>query len=388
MSNPRRPQATSVAPESIGLVLTARCNLRCRYCYQDRKTAQTMAWPVARSGLDLLLKGPRDGDPVVSFLGGEPLLEYGLVRRAMRYVARRTPSKKVEFGIVTNGTLLSRRRWQGLLADGCRVALSFDGVPAAQECRAAGTFPKLDRVLSYLGARHPGELTSRVSVNLVVYPPALEHLADSVDYLLARHVPEIMLAPAMGPQSWRKDGIERLDCQFAKIYEASRRLYESEGHVPVRVFRKTAPDPTAVFGSFCCGAPRARSPVVDVDGRMYPCAMLIRSCQRVARPPFDAHLARLRLGRVDEGLLAERLAHVEAVAQELQIFDRQDRKWSSYGTCVDCASVGACTVCPVASRKDPRVRDPHQVSDFLCAFNRVALAYRRRFPCQAAVTSP
>jgi len=385
MSDPRRPRAASVALESIGLVVTADCNLRCRYCYQERRGAPPMAWPVARAGLDLALASPHS-DLVVSFLGGEPLFEYRLIRRAMRYVARRAASKNVEFGVVTNGTLLSPRRLRGLFAHGCRLTLSFDGVPAAQECRAPGTFQTLDRVLSYLRERHPGELATLVSVNLIVYPPALVHLADSVDYLLAKHVPEITLAPAMGPHPWRKNDVEHLDRQFAKIFEASRRLYDTSGRVPIRLFRRTTPDPTGVLSSFCCGAPRPRSPVVDVDGRMYPCAMLIRSCQTVAPPPYETHLARMCLGRVDDGLLAGRLTQVEDIARELQIFDRQDRKWSSYGRCADCASAGACAVCPVASRKDPRVSDPLQVSDFLCAFNRVALAHRRRFPCQAATT--
>jgi len=344
-----------------------------------------MSWPAARAGLDMLLATPSD-DLVVSFLGGEPLLEYGLIQRAMRYVARRTASKSVEFGLVTNGTLLSPRRLHGLFAHGCRLALSFDGVPAAQDCRAPGTFHTLDRVLSYLGVRHPAELTTRVSVSLIVYPPALKHLADSVDYLLAKHVPEIDLAPAMGPQPWRTDDIEQLNRQFAKIVEVSRQLYETTGNVPVRLFRKTMPDPAGVLGSFCCGAPRPRSPVVDVDGQVYPCAMLIRSCQTVAREPYERRLAPLRLGHVKDGLLSERLTRVEDSARKLQIFDRQDRKWSSYGRCADCESVGACAVCPVASRKDPRVRDPLQVSDYLCAFNKVALDCRRRFPCQAPST--
>ena len=57
---------------SLSLLLTARCNLACAYCYQDARNGQSMPWSVARAALDHLLDSP---EPIVevSFTGGEPL---------------------------------------------------------------------------------------------------------------------------------------------------------------------------------------------------------------------------------------------------------------------------------------------------------------------------
>ena len=343
-----------------------------------------MSWPVLRAGLELLLGGRPDGECHLSLLGGEPLLQYPLIRRAIEYVARRGPRVRLVPSLVTNGTLLDARRLRFLLANNVRVTLSFDGLPAAQDHRARGTFLHLDRLLSLLRRQYSDHFHRRIGVTVVVHAAALECLADSFEYLLRKQVREIRIAPAMGSWAWRITDIERLERQFARIFDVSKRHYESTGRVPMALFRNPELDLDRPIGEWCCGICSARSPVVDVDGRVYPCAMLIRSCQTVAPPPMGRRLGRLSLGHIGEPGLADRAAKLPDIARELEIFARQDRKWSSYGKCDDCPSVGVCVICPIASRKDRRVTDPLQVSDFQCAFNRVAFDYRRRFPCQPA----
>jgi sulfatase maturation enzyme AslB (radical SAM superfamily) len=373
---------------AIGLVLTADCNLGCRYCYQGRRRPATMRWPVVRAGLDLLLGACGGGPCDVSLLGGEPLLQYPMIRRAMAYLARRAPGGRTVVSMATNGTLLDVARARFLLGRGVHVALSFDGVPAAQDHRAPGSHRHLDRLLRALRDRLPDRFRDQLSVTVVCHPAGLESLADSVDYLSDVGVPRVDITPAMGTWAWPLSDIERLDRQFARIFDVSARHFASTGRVPVTLFRKTGPDLVRPIGEWGCGVCTSRSLVVDVDGQVYPCAMLARSCQTVAPPPMGRRLGRLSLGHVAAPGLAGRVAGLPAVARRLEIFARQDRKWSSYGACDDCPSVGACAVCPVAARKDRRISDPLQVPDFLCAFNRVGLDYRRRFPEQAAPARP
>ena len=68
---------TMVAIEDLQLltvILTARCNLRCRYCFRDAKRARSMTWDTLQAALDLVV---RSRQPVVQvlFTGGEPLLD-------------------------------------------------------------------------------------------------------------------------------------------------------------------------------------------------------------------------------------------------------------------------------------------------------------------------
>jgi hypothetical protein len=122
-----------------------------------------------------------------------------------------------------------------------------------------------------------------------------------------------------------------------------------------------------------------------VDGQVYPCALLVQSMQRVAKPPLARRLAGMALGHVsDLGAVADRMGGLPEAARTAGIFAPQRRKRSSHGRCAACRHAGTCFVCPVACAKNPDSGDPSRVPDFQCAFNRVALDYRRRFPRQSA----
>ncbi len=135
--------------------------------------------------------------------------------------------------------------------------------------------------------------------------------------------------------------------------------------------------------AWACGAAFGNNLTVDVDGEVYPCALLIRSCQRVARPPLARRLAAMSLGPVTDAQgLQHRRAQVAEAAGGAGIFGPQSRKRSGLDRCATCRYAAACFVCPMACAKNPDSADANRIPDFQCAFNRIALAYRRRFPVQ------
>ena len=100
----------SATTPSLGLVVSADCNLRCAYCYQDRKQPRQMSWATMARALDLLASSTRRRADV-TFLGGEPLLGYPLIVRAVRRLGRRFPARRrPDCVIATNGLLLTPRR--------------------------------------------------------------------------------------------------------------------------------------------------------------------------------------------------------------------------------------------------------------------------------------
>ena len=111
------------------LMVTRDCNLRCRYCYAcggERK--DYMTWETARRAVDYVAARSRSFK--VQFSGGEPLLNFSLVRRVIEYLGSH---QGVTFQLQTNGTLIN-----GALArelKGLRIGLgvSLDGPPAVND---------------------------------------------------------------------------------------------------------------------------------------------------------------------------------------------------------------------------------------------------------------
>jgi sulfatase maturation enzyme AslB (radical SAM superfamily) len=182
------PASSAPATDSLAAVVTTDCNLRCRYCYQDRKQLRHMRWPILSAAIDLLpVSGRRRAR--LSFLGGEPLLAFPLIVRAVNRANRRQgPRRRVQFTLTTNGLLLTERRVAFLKRYCFRVQISFDGVANAQDLRAPGSFAILDGLLDRLRRHHCAFFRRQVSVAVTLAPPAIPHLAESFDYLLSKGV--------------------------------------------------------------------------------------------------------------------------------------------------------------------------------------------------------
>jgi uncharacterized Fe-S cluster-containing radical SAM superfamily protein len=107
---------------SLMVMLTYACQLRCAYCGVRNRPVH-MGWDVLRRSIDLLFTAPRR-DLQLRFFGGEPLLRFALIRRAIGYAER--SGKRVRHMITTNGLLLDRKKLSWLSGRGVEVMLSLD----------------------------------------------------------------------------------------------------------------------------------------------------------------------------------------------------------------------------------------------------------------------
>ena len=371
----------------LSVVLTATCNLRCAYCYQNAKQPARMSWETLKAALGLL-SGAQGPEVRLLFTGGEPLLEFGLLRRAVDHVeAVLRPRAQVRYEIVTNGTRLDDERAAFLAGHHFSTQLGFDGVPAAQDLRGPGTFAALDARLDELRTTHRAWFRDDVSVSITIVPRTIPYLADSVDYLLSKGVGEIAIAPALTHEpGWCDEMRAELHRQFARIYRASLDRYRRTRDVPVVLFRKgmTRTRRRARPLPMCPVADR-RHLVVDVDGQAYGCVAFAESYQRFPTQMLRDRMAKLRLGDVRSPDLAERLATYQEAARTTDILTAKEAKHSSYGRCADCRFLASCAICPVSIGHVPGNDDPRRVPDFPCAFTRIAHGFRARFPRQPTV---
>ena len=113
-----------------------------------------MPWSALSTAIDVYaIAGRRRA--FLSFLGGEPLLAFPLIARAVRRMGRRFPERRPRFAMTTNGLLLTERRIAFLERHRFEVQISCDGVPSAQELRSPGTFARLDRLLDRMRLAAP-----------------------------------------------------------------------------------------------------------------------------------------------------------------------------------------------------------------------------------------
>lgn len=368
---------------SLALLVSGRCNLACRYCYQDaRRCAPRMLWPAARAALDHL-SGSGAENLHLELTGGEPLLAWGLVRRCIHH-ARATAGPKVRILLATNGLLLTPRRLDYLVEQEVALRISLDGDASAMAHRAPGTGPAVESLLCRIRSRDPDYFRSRVSVGMTLVAAAVPHFATSIGHLLELGLPSIQVAPRTTPEAgWNGPAAQTLAAQAEEVALRCARRWRETGAQPVHFLR--GPGAAGHGDGFLCGAPRADGFCVDPDGRAWGCPMLIASVRRLPAEAL-APSALLDLGDVRDPTFPERLASLPERARTEPLFTDRSRWRSALGACDQCPCAGTCSVCPASLTRTPGQTSATLVPEAACAFNRATASARERFRADTAGT--
>ncbi|MBR5512813.1 MAG: thioether cross-link-forming SCIFF peptide maturase [Ruminococcus sp.] len=110
------------------------CQLRCKYCFastgdfgQGRKL---MTLETGKNAIDFLLENSGDRKNLeLDFFGGEPLMNFKVVKQIVEYARSREAefNKKFRFTITTNGLLLDDEKIEFINKEMSNVVLSIDG---------------------------------------------------------------------------------------------------------------------------------------------------------------------------------------------------------------------------------------------------------------------
>lgn len=366
------------------------------------------------AALDRILRTRRDAITVL-FNGGEPLLEFALVREAILYLeGKLSRRKRLRIALNTNGALLTPAVVAFLSSHDVQVQLSFDGVPRAQALRGRSTFAILDRRLRMIRRRDPHFHRENLSISVTVTPATIGYMADSVDYFIGLGIQEIALSPVMGEMGVTgkmgetgetgETGVGRgsrgaaavldaLDRQFERIHRASLDHSGRSGEVPVVNLRRSggrrgsAPDPGdagrdagASTGGAMCRLTEGRMLAVEPSGRAVPCLMFAQTNASPVESALSRRLALLDCGDIRDPAFESRFSRLPEALEACGIFTGRKVKRSSFRRCEECPDLDMCIVCPAAIALAGGRDGPHRIPDFYCAFNAVSLKWRRRFP--------
>ncbi|NMB34868.1 MAG: thioether cross-link-forming SCIFF peptide maturase [Firmicutes bacterium] len=132
-----RDKLFSTGVRALCLFITHSCNLGCRYCFTQRdpgERASHMTPEVGKKAVDFLLAQEGGVRREIDFFGGEPLLNFSVVREIVDYARENAPLRGLEFDftLTTNATLLDDEKIDFLNREDINVILSLDGRPAIQ----------------------------------------------------------------------------------------------------------------------------------------------------------------------------------------------------------------------------------------------------------------
>ncbi|MBQ7358470.1 MAG: radical SAM protein [Lachnospiraceae bacterium] len=140
------------------LETSERCNMRCKYCFEDAKTrGANMNTDTAIKAFKKFISLEACGDSIcIEFNGGEALLNFEMIKKVVPQMVEgaKSAGKKIKFTIQTNGTLLTREMASFFKKYEFAVGISIDGVGTYNDnrvyCNGAGTFDDIVKGIKLL----------------------------------------------------------------------------------------------------------------------------------------------------------------------------------------------------------------------------------------------
>lgn len=195
--------------ETLYLIVTDNCNLRCHYCFINNNMPENyhcsfMPFSVAKEALDMFFVNLSKNPPEYSlltktifFYGGEPLLNFNLIREAIEYIESaykneiETMGEKFRLSIVTNGTTVNEEIAKFIGAhDNLDIAISIDGPKKIHDKKRRdlnnkGSFEKAIQgieLLKKIGNKKDISISSTVDEHNINDLPLLLKLHEKYDF--------------------------------------------------------------------------------------------------------------------------------------------------------------------------------------------------------------
>lgn len=217
---------TTIECEQLTIELTGNCNLRCKYCiyndfYEGNRSFNTsnIDFETAKKAIDYVNAHSGDKALAITFYGGEPLLNFEVMKQCINYSLDTIKHKNLYFSFTTNLTLMTKE-----IADyiaqvpKMSIVLSLDGPEeihnnARVKRGGEGSFQDAYNGLKLLVEAVDKYKNTSLSFNAVLMPPYTVERFDAIN-----------------------DFFEGLD--FLPLNTEVRATYPSSGSIPESYFEE------------------------------------------------------------------------------------------------------------------------------------------------------
>lgn len=245
-----------------GMLLTKKCQLKCVYCYEKKKSKETMDFQTAKQILDKELEDESVERIHIDLFGGEPFLAFDVMKEIVDYLKNKRKVNNFYITTITNGVAIHGdiQKWLLENKDVIECPLSLDGTREMQERNRPGSFDRID--LDFFTEKLPG-----TRAKMTISPNTLCDLAKGTIFLHERK---------FSPQNWLAYGVQWQDDCGEILKEELNKLicyYLEHPEIPESLLLKL-PYKDICVRYRSCDAGKAMA-MYDVQGKKWPCHMFL-----------------------------------------------------------------------------------------------------------------
>lgn len=280
--------------DHLAVYLSDSCNLACSYCYVavNQGPGARLTFEQVRAAIDEFCAAVPAPDRKITFLGGEPLLDWKLFERSARY-AREKGGPDIVLQTFTNGTLLTPEKVAFLEDAGVHCTISLDGQKRDNDKHRVYHKTKDRSVFDDVMERLAPLSKTNLGVSLVFTADTVERLLSNVEAFRKMGFGRITFNPELY-EDWPEDRLAVMRKTLSGLARWYKALLDAGARPPqIQIL-------FAVMENLEANARGDRwwhechNMVLGPDGRYY-------SCDKALSYPVGSAPA-LRTGGVDAGL--------------------------------------------------------------------------------------
>ena len=243
--------------------VTTGCNMKCKYCYEKEKKDTMFSKENVHQLVEFIKKTSGMKKIQVSFFGGEPLLNFSVIKEIVLELEKEH-FEKVVYDMTTNGLLLDSEKVQFIKDKGIRISLSCDGTKKVNDHNRVdylgnGTHDRVMEKYRMLVERGIYNIRIRATVNSETYGMLKKSIEffKSIDDDIS-----VFFAIDYFDSNWTQEKIDELGEMIANIYREGNNNIDIIGDKMITKSR-------------CSGG--ISSFHIYTNGDIYPCSFVINN---------------------------------------------------------------------------------------------------------------
>lgn len=272
---------------TLYLLLSESCNLQCIYCLNGPGTYRKddrsrMSAKVAFRSAEMCLREVLPGGTVeVAFFGGEPLLQWPLIKEIIGYCEDRLkpshPDKRINYHLTSNLTLRPPDLTEWVMRYGITVLCGIDGPPEIHDRCRIYRGGGASHAQSALTIRELVQAGSRITLRATITSVNHACLAEVAEHHARLGASSSLFVPVRPVNSDQEFFPEEILPEPDRIIAAALELgRKGPGKVNLFPFNDFSADiRPGVRHVVACGAPYGTTYVVRTNGDVYPCIYLV-----------------------------------------------------------------------------------------------------------------
>lgn len=288
----------------IDLILTGNCNLRCKYCFENRENCKVnlrdeqvdssdMNYETAIKSIEyfknIAIKN-RESILQINFFGGEPLLKFNIIKDIVNYCNKNIDDIKCMFSMTTNATLFNEEICDYCIENNFTIMFSIDGNKISHNKnrltnKSEGSFYLIEKNLNFITKFI--NTSKKSQIKYILNPNNINYFYESMIYLSKFNSP--ISFDFNYEELWKQEDIDIFQKEFEKylkFYKEKREIIGSEFN-SIEIERILKALSNYEINKYCNAGETMFA--INFNGDIYPCSRFILEINGVLGNIYKNH---------------------------------------------------------------------------------------------------